>query len=131
MTYRCTPIIRAATSTVSMNEKAEEQKIAKGINDSSIAVVLSPLIDMLTLEIKKVSQNFFAMEGKEIEKIILAGGSSLLPGLKEYIEKSLEKPTEIADPFQNIFYPPILEDAIKKAGPSLAVAVGMALRGLE
>ena len=93
--------------------------------------VLSPLIDLMLSEIGKISQNFYQAEGKEIEKVILAGGSALLPGLKEYSSDRLKKPVEIADPFAEIFYPPVLSQTLKEIGPSYAIAVGMALRGLE
>jgi len=40
---------------------------------------------------------------------------------------------EIANPFSasGIFYTPILEETLKKMGPSYAIAIGMALHGLE
>jgi len=66
-----------------------------------------------------------------VKKIILAGASALLPGLKNYCQDYFKKEVEIADPFSDIFYPPILENKLKKMGPAYAIAVGMALRGLD
>jgi len=37
----------------------------------------------------------------------------------------------IANPFATLFYPPILEGALKEMGHSFAVAVGIGERGLE
>ena len=54
-----------------------------------------------------------------------------MPGLKEYFEKNLSKQVEILDPFSSLFVPPLLEQTLQEMGPSYAVAVGMALRGLE
>ena len=90
-----------------------------------------PLIDLIIEEIKKIFSSFFQAEGKEVKKIVLAGGSALMPGLADYFMKNLSKPAEIANPFTNIYYPPILEDTLKEMGPSCAIAVGAALRGLE
>lgn len=116
----------------SISEKdAENQKMAKGLENKDIATILSPILDVILLEVKKISQEFMQSEGKDIEKVIIAGGASLLPGLKEYVEESVGKVTEIANPFQNLFYPPILEQSLKQSGPAFSVAVGMALRGLE
>ena len=70
------------------------------------------------------------MKHKEIKKIILAGGSALLPGLADYLNERLKSEIEIADPFYNISYPPVLEQTVKEMGPTYAVAIGMALRGL-
>lgn len=117
---------RIAQSLSIENEKAEEQKHAKGMQDATFAAVLSPIIDMLIGEVKKIAQDF-----SQVEKIIIGGGEAQLPGLKEYFEKNLAKPVEIAHPFRTIFYPPILENTLKEIGPSYAVAVGAALRSLE
>jgi len=93
--------------------------------------ILLPLIDVILKEIEKISQNFYQTEGKEIQKIILAGASALLPGLKFYFQNHFKKEIEIANPFSNLFSPPILEKTLKEMGSSYAIAVGMALRGLE
>jgi len=93
--------------------------------------ILLPLIDVILKEIEKISQNFYQTEGKEIQKIILAGASALLPGLKLYFQNHFKKEIEIANPFSNLFSPPILEKTLKEMGSSYAIAVGMALRGLE
>jgi len=101
------------------------------IEKEGVREILLPLIDIILREIEKVSKNFYLTERKEIQKVILAGSSALIPGLKEYFQTSLKKEIEVANPFSNIFYPPILEKTLKETGPSFAIAVGMALRGLE
>jgi len=93
--------------------------------------ILTPLIDLILLEIEKISLGFFQTEKKEIQKIILAGGSALFPGLRDYFLTALKKEVEIANPFLDMIYPPILERTLKEMGPSYATAVGVALRGLE
>ena len=49
-----------------------------------------------------------------IEKVILTGGSALLPGLPDYLGKYLNKRVFIGDPFARILYPlemqPVLQD---------------------
>ncbi len=90
-----------------------------------------PLIDLIIEEVKKIFSSFFQAEGKDVKKIILAGGSAFMPGIVDYFIKNLSKPVEIANPFINIYYPPILENTLKEMGPSYAIAVGAALRGLE
>jgi type IV pilus assembly protein PilM len=106
----------------------KEQGLEDGIGTEKI---LLPLIDYVIDETRKITKEFYQSEGKEVEKIILAGGSSKIPGLKNYFATELKIDTTIANPFVNIFYPPVLEETIKKMGPSYAIAVGMALRGFE
>lgn len=111
--------------------KAQELKSQKGLLSQDIMSILSPLIDMIVTEIQNITQTFEEREGVKIEKIVLGGGSARMPGLKEYLEKNLGKEAEILDPFRSLFAPPILESTLKEMGPGYAVAVGMALRGLE
>ena len=63
--------------------------------------------------------------------MIIAGGTALLPRLQEYLSASFKLETEIANPFSDILYPPILEKKLRDMGPSYAIAMGMALKGLE
>jgi type IV pilus assembly protein PilM len=93
--------------------------------------ILLPLVDVILKEVEKISQNFYQTEGKEIQKIILAGASTSLPGLREYFQNYFKKEIETANPFSSLFYPPILEETLKEMGNSYAIAVGVALRGLE
>ncbi len=114
-------------------EEAELLKKKQGLLSASggIKEIMLPLIDLIMEEVKKIFSSFFQAEGKEVKKIILAGGSALMPGIVDYFAKNLSKPAEIASPFVNIYYPPILEDTLKEMGPSYTIAVGAALRGLE
>lgn len=102
-----------------------------GLDSQTMREILLPLIDLILREIKRIFNNFYQQEKKEIEKVIIAGGTALLPGLKEYCQESLNKEVEIGNPFSNLFYPPILEKTLEEMGPSFAIATGLALRGLE
>lgn len=104
---------------------------AMEIPSVNVRGILLPLIDSAVSEAKKVFRDFFQNEGKEVDKIILAGGSVFLPGLKEYFSQEFGKEIIIADPFSGLSCPVILKDTLQKAGPSYAVAVGLALKGLE
>lgn len=114
-------------------EKVIEKEIRfpPQVTPQKIREILIPFVDLILIEIKRVSQAFYQTEKKEVKKIILAGGLALLPGLKEYFVDTLEKEVEIANPFSEILCPPILEQTLREMGPSYAIAIGMALRGLE
>lgn len=97
----------------------------------SVKNILLPLIDELVKEIERIFAGFYYSEGKEVQKIILSGGTALLPGLVEYFRDYFKIEVEIGNPFLRIFYPPILEEKLKEMGPSYAIAVGAALEGLK
>jgi type IV pilus assembly protein PilM len=112
---------------------AEDLKKDRGLDESGqdIKKVLLPLVDYMISEAEKILRNFVQQEGKEPKKIILVGGSAQMQGLKQYFAEAFKKEIEIADPFADIFYPPLLEGTLKQMGSSYSIAVGMALRGLE
>lgn len=120
---------RIARSLSITAKEADAKKAAKGIEDSDVLEILTPLVDLIAAEIKKSAVSF----PKDIKpaKVVLAGGTAFLPGLREYLRKSTNIATEYAFPFRSVFYPPILESTIKVMGPSYAVAVGAALRGIQ
>jgi len=114
--------------------KSEDLKIEKGLiasDQTNVRNILSPLVDAILEEARQTFRDFFRKEGKEVNKIILAGNASLMPGLKEYCAAELKKPTVIMNSFFNIAYPKALMNTIKRMGPSYSVAVGLALKGLE
>ncbi len=120
--------------------KAEELKRKYGLAQSgssfekvqqNVKDVLIPLVDEFLDESKKIFRDFYQREGKEVQRIILAGGTSFLPGLKDYFSDDLKKEVIIANPFLNIAYPSILAQTLETKGPSYAIAVGLALKGFE
>jgi len=121
-------------------EQAESVKrglpLPEGIEPRPIQPIIETVSDILALEVKK-TMDFYratASEGGEaIQKILVAGGGSKLPGLADYLAKRFEIPVEVFDPFKKIevdsrkFDPDYMREVI----PEMAVAVGLALRGVE
>lgn len=116
-----------------LKEVPEEEALQylKGKSPKKAALALVPAIDSILVEIKRIFQGFYQTENKKVEKVILAGGASLIPGFQEHFFSSLEKETEIINPFGDIFCPPLLEKTLKEMGPAFAIAVGAARRALK
>lgn len=114
--------------------EAERLKSETGLDprDKEIFPLLRPQVDLIFQKINRVSQNFYQKEGEKVKKVVLAGGASCLPGLKEYFKVFLKKDIYISNPFyaSNISYHPLLEEQLKKVGPSFAISLGLALRGV-
>ncbi|MFN2533348.1 MAG: type IV pilus assembly protein PilM [Pyrinomonadaceae bacterium] len=121
-------------------EQAEAVKrgmpIPEGIEPRPIQPIIETVSDTLALEIRK-TMDFYratAAEGESaIQKILLAGGGSKLPGLSDYLARRFEITVEVLDPFREIevddkkFDPEYMREIV----PEMAVAVGLALRGVE
>jgi type IV pilus assembly protein PilM len=120
--------------------EAEEMKKNQGLSDSSetkIAHILSPILSVISEKTKKVIKDFEIQEGKKVEKVVLAGGTSMMIGIREYFEKSLNQDesqilkVEIAKPFKDITYPQLLEKKMGEINLTYAIALGEALRKFE
>lgn len=110
----------------------EKQGLAVGTGKNAEAgMAMIPLVDFILEEAKNTFRDFYQEGGKKIQKIILAGGIALMPGLKDYFSNELEQEAVIANPFLGLSYPTTLGNAIKQVAPSYGVAVGLAIKGLE
>jgi Tfp pilus assembly PilM family ATPase len=93
----------------------------------AIADIISPIVN----EIKYAINLFQNKNRKATEKIVLSGGSALLPNIQGYLSKILEKKVIIGDPWARLSYPADLKPLLNEIGPRMAVAIGLAMRELE
>jgi type IV pilus assembly protein PilM len=120
-------------------EQAEGVKrgmpLPEGTEPRPIQPIIETVSEALALEVKKTVDFYRATAQDEatIQKILLAGGGSKLPGLADFLGRKYEIPVEVFDPFRQIevdsrkFDP----DYMREIVPEMAVAVGLALRGVE
>jgi type IV pilus assembly protein PilM len=119
--------------------EAEELKKNQGLLDSEekISHILIPILSVISEKAKTVIRDFEMKENKKVERVILAGGTSMMKGIREYFEKSLNQndlqvlKVEIAKPFKNITYPAVLEKKMDEINLTYAIALGEALRKFE
>ena len=121
-------------------EQAEAVKrgmaLPDGVEPKPIQPIIETVSENLALEVKKTF-DFYRATAQEseaaIQKILLAGGGSKLPGLPDFLARRFEIPVDVFDPFRQIevdarkFDP----DYMREIVPEMAVAVGLALRGVE
>jgi type IV pilus assembly protein PilM len=104
--------------------------------EKAIEPILETVSDILALEIQK-TMDFYRATAEDgegaVQKILVSGGGSKLKGLSQYLADRFEIPVEVFDPFRQIkvdarrFDP----DYMKEVIPEMAVAVGLALRGVD
>jgi len=115
-------------------EKAEEMKIRLSNNELSDAQnirlreIINSALRVIIIEIKKIINTYQVKYNKKVEKCILTGGGFELVGFIDYFNKELSLDISLGDPFARVIYPSSLKPIIKKIGPSLSVAVGLAMR---
>lgn len=119
------------------NIQAENYKVAYGLKENvaegKVFNFLKPLIDSYILDIKRSVIYFMDKnKGIGISKIYLTGGLSKLPGLEEYLQKNLNIPVEVFNPFTKVKVSSDLskyDSSLKQLSSSLSGAIG--LSGIE
>ncbi|MFH1564512.1 MAG: pilus assembly protein PilM [bacterium] len=130
-------------------EEAEQIKIDLSANKDSQSLeiikisekILAPIVDEIKYSInlyfnrlslenttKKVGKQ---EDEKRIEKIILAGGNSLLAGFNDYIKTEMATRVFIGDPWARVIYPQDLRPLLDEIGPKFSIAVGLGMREIN
>ncbi len=122
------------TMKLSIGE-AEEAKRQMGFvvgegYDPRIVEALTRPIDRVANETKRVIARYESEGSEKIAKIYLTGGGASLRGLPESLGAAFGIPVVPANAFSKVAYPAFLEETLKEAGPTFAVAIGIALRRL-
>jgi type IV pilus assembly protein PilM len=120
-------------------EQAEQVKRGNaapgGFEGVDIDGALETVSDMLALEISKTFDFYRATADDDgsVQKILISGGGSKLRGLPEYLSNRFEIPVERLDPFRRISFDArrFDPDYMREVVPEMAVAVGLALRGVD
>ncbi|MDD5043119.1 MAG: pilus assembly protein PilM [Patescibacteria group bacterium] len=115
--------------------KAEQFKLdlAQGAVDPKIYEAIAATLNPLINEIRYSLNIYKSQEGekaKDIEKIILAGGSSLLFDFPGYLSRALNMRIYIGDPWSRVIYPEELKPLLEEIGPRFAVPIGLAMRDI-
>ena len=103
------------------------ERKGQGSVPKTIETTLMPIVDEL-----RYSLNIYKNQGqKEIEKIVLTGGSSLLLNLPEYLSNLLGLRVFLGDPWARVIYPQELKPVLEEIGPRYSVTIGLAMRDIE
>ena len=114
-------------------EEAGMAKRQGGLPDNYVPEVLEPFKEAMAQQVSRSLQFFFSSsQYNSVDHIVLAGGSSSIPGVDELIEQYQGVPTTIANPFSNmIISPKIKAQVLSNDAPALMIACGLALRSFD
>jgi len=114
-------------------EEAENAKRSGGLPDDFEAEVLRPFMQNLATEVQRALQFFFtSTQFHNVDHILLAGGSAVIPGLDEVVTTQAQVPAIIANPFAHMQTSPrVQQKRLMIDAPSLIVACGLAMRRFD
>ncbi len=110
--------------------------LPEGAEVREVGPIMDTVSDILALEIQKTMDFYRATveDGDSaVQKILVSGGGSKLTGLADFLARRFEVAVEMFDPFRKIkvdargFDP----DYMREIVPEMAIAVGLALRGVD
>jgi type IV pilus assembly protein PilM len=113
--------------------RAEEFKrnygVVENVLEGKIYNVLSPIVESVLVEVRRGIE-FYKNKTLSAAPMdyLLNGDGALLPGLMEYVAKSLGVNVSIANPWNGLKIDNKFRDIIAKSGPSYSVAIGLALK---
>jgi len=103
------------------------------IQEKVSAEVFRPVLDPIIKEIGYGFELFLGQMGNETkkpEKIILTGGSSVLPFIATEIKAKFPMKVFVGDPWARVVHQESLKMVLDKIGPRMAVAIGLSLRNI-
>ena len=93
-----------------------------------IVTAFEPVID----ELYKAFEFFSSTSNTQVEKVFLAGGGALIPGVDGLLADRLSVPVEIFDPMESVKIPGSFDKkSLAHMAPASAVVMGLAARRFD
>jgi type IV pilus assembly protein PilM len=114
-------------------EEAGMAKRQGGLPDNYEPEVLEPFKDAMAQQVSRSLQFFFSSsQYTSVDHIVLAGGSSMIPGVDELIANKIGVHTSIANPFTNmVIASRVKAQSLSNDAPALMIATGLAMRSFD
>ena len=111
-------------------EEAESKKRSGDLPEDYESGVLKPFVESMAQEISRALQFFFtSTPHNKVDYVMLAGGSSSLPGLTESVTQQTSFACKQTDPFQGMTIGSnVKEKKMRREAASYLTSCGLALR---
>lgn len=104
---------------------------AEAEQDTQVKEALLSTLGRIFSDVNRVLLSYEKKYGRNVSRLVLAGGGSSMFGLSEYASELVSVDIALSDPFDKIQTPAFLEEVLEEVGPEFSVAVGMALRKMQ
>jgi type IV pilus assembly protein PilM len=114
-------------------EEAELKKRTGDLPDNYEKDLLHPFVEQGSTDISRSLQFFFTSTPyTRVDRIFLAGGGAVTPGLVEAVAQRTQVPTEVFSPFQGMeISSNVREKQMRLDAPAMLVSCGLAMRRFD
>jgi type IV pilus assembly protein PilM len=108
--------------------------VPEEVSEEEVKSAIGYVIEELSTSVRRSFISFQASgESTRIDRMLVSGGCSLVPGLADILSEQHGLPVEPLDPFRNLEVEPTLipESQRQATGAILAMAIGLSLRQYE
>ncbi len=92
-----------------------------------LSILVKSVLDEIRYSLSSYMSQMSGNEGQRVEKLILTGGSSLLPHLAEFLTQQTGINAYLGNPWARVVYPLELKPILQELGPRFAVTIGCAM----
>lgn len=116
-------------SPAKANDIKVKQGIGAGKNQAKVRAAVSPILDKVIVEIKRMSRFYEerVREGSEISQILIVGGGANMPGLGDYLTNATHIATRVSSPWSKYITFGKLEPPEHADLPRFLTCAGLAL----
>ena len=110
-------------------DRAEELKRNEGLLNKQVADLLTPILGNIIDELKRVVAIYKSKNpNKEIQEVILSGGTASLKGITELFSNRLNITASVGDPWKKITVDDNIKSVLASKGASFSISVGLAIK---
>ena len=113
--------------------EAEKIKVNFGLDnkEKKMEAAMIPILNIISEKVRHVISDFEVKNAK-VKKIILAGGSTNMPGFLNYFKTNFQGlDVKTGNAFERIFYPNELKPLVPEISTTFSIALGEALKNFE
>lgn len=126
-------ITQAIAQSLNIAQKRADQfKQDIGFSTQSANNIPDIIENTISPIINEIKYSFDLFQGRNkadvVEKIVLTGGSSVVPGLTDYLKNILNINVYVGDPWARVIYPAELKSILQELGPRFGIAIGLSMR---
>ena len=128
--YQLPPSISAPAGITAQEVTTPLSPEHEAVKAAVFEAIAQPILDLATEVRRSLDYYRRTHRNEDINRVLISGGSALIPGIADFMAGEIGVLTEVANPFMNVDTEGIDEDYLQNIGPLCTIAVGLAMRDM-